>query len=234
MPQDRSARRMIGGRRDRGDEMPPTCALWRGWPLLSRAVTLGRARRRRRRQNKTFTDKFMDALGLQNPTIPNTKSITASARRWSCRRPATCRRRRARPPAGPELAERSGLTARAKVNSSDKPTPRDCDSVIHERARFAPAELSVGGPVARARHDRSERRPRSSANTRAELFNLDWLKKEEYGTFTGEPPRVSLTDPPAGYQTPSPDQPYGIVPENAVPKPSPSSAAHGTTAIGWS
>ena len=33
--------------------------------------------------------------------------------------------------------------------------------------------------------------------------------KEETVKFTGEPPRTSLTDPPPGYQTPSPDQPYG-------------------------
>jgi hypothetical protein len=35
-------------------------------------------------------------------------------------------------------------------------------------------------------------------------------KKEETAKFTGEPPRASLTDPPPGYQTPSPDQPYGL------------------------
>jgi hypothetical protein len=35
-------------------------------------------------------------------------------------------------------------------------------------------------------------------------------KKEETAKFTGEPPRASLTDPPVGYQTPSPDQPYGV------------------------
>ena len=35
-------------------------------------------------------------------------------------------------------------------------------------------------------------------------------KKDELAKFTGEPPRSSLTDPPPGYQTPSPDQPYGI------------------------
>jgi len=35
-------------------------------------------------------------------------------------------------------------------------------------------------------------------------------KKEETAKFTGEPPRCSLTDPPPGYQTPSPDQPYGL------------------------
>src|SRR5512143_665438 len=35
-------------------------------------------------------------------------------------------------------------------------------------------------------------------------------KKEETAKFTGEPPRDSLTEPPTGYQTPSPDQPYGL------------------------
>lgn len=34
--------------------------------------------------------------------------------------------------------------------------------------------------------------------------------KEQYATFTGEPSRSNLTDPPPGYLTPSPDQPYGI------------------------
>jgi hypothetical protein len=40
------------------------------------------------------------------------------------------------------------------------------------------------------------------------------FKKEgETATFTGEPPRTSLTEPPPGYLTPSPNQPYGIGPE---------------------
>ena len=34
--------------------------------------------------------------------------------------------------------------------------------------------------------------------------------KEEVGTFTGEPPRTSLIEPPPGYQTPSPAAPYGV------------------------
>jgi hypothetical protein len=33
--------------------------------------------------------------------------------------------------------------------------------------------------------------------------------KDEIGTFTAEPPRTSLVAPPVGYQTPSPEQPYG-------------------------
>jgi hypothetical protein len=33
--------------------------------------------------------------------------------------------------------------------------------------------------------------------------------QEEVATFTTEPPRQELTAPPSGYQTPSPEQPYG-------------------------
>ena len=43
------------------------------------------------------------------------------------------------------------------------------------------------------------------------LFSNMFRKDDpEAGKFTAEPPRASLTDPPAGYQTPSPDQPYGL------------------------
>ena len=42
-------------------------------------------------------------------------------------------------------------------------------------------------------------------------------KKEEQAKFTGEPPRTSLTEPPSGYQTPSPDQPYGLA-KGVAPK----------------
>jgi hypothetical protein len=38
------------------------------------------------------------------------------------------------------------------------------------------------------------------------MFHTD---DDQTAKFTGEPPRVSLTEPPPGYMTPSPDQPYG-------------------------
>lgn len=44
--------------------------------------------------------------------------------------------------------------------------------------------------------------------------------KPQSATFTGEPTRESLTQPPAGYQTPSPSFPYGIGKDGLeVPKP---------------
>ena len=42
-------------------------------------------------------------------------------------------------------------------------------------------------------------------------------KTDEVATFTEEPPRTTLTEPPPGYQTPSPNQPYGFK-ENVKPK----------------
>jgi hypothetical protein len=41
--------------------------------------------------------------------------------------------------------------------------------------------------------------------------------KEEYTTFTGEVPRSNLIEPPTGYRTPSPYQPYGVGREKWVP-----------------
>ncbi|MBV8790464.1 MAG: hypothetical protein JO237_00270 [Pseudolabrys sp.] len=39
----------------------------------------------------------------------------------------------------------------------------------------------------------------------------------ETAPFTGEPPRANLTEPPSGYRTPSPAQPYGLGREDKTP-----------------
>ena len=44
-----------------------------------------------------------------------------------------------------------------------------------------------------------------------------WAPKEEYTTFTAEPPRSSLLEPPPGYRTPSPNQPFGVGKEKWKP-----------------
>lgn len=50
-----------------------------------------------------------------------------------------------------------------------------------------------------------------------DLWSQVWSPKEEYQTFTGEPPRSSLIEPPAGYRTPSPNQPFGVGKEKWTP-----------------
>jgi hypothetical protein len=59
-------------------------------------------------------------------------------------------------------------------------------------------------------------------NPFASLFSSVGSQKVETAPFTGEKPRTSMTEPPTGYQTPSPAQPYGLGPAKAkynVPKP---------------
>jgi hypothetical protein len=61
-------------------------------------------------------------------------------------------------------------------------------------------------------------RPSTQAELGAKsIFSNMFAPKEEYKTFSSEPPRVSLTDPPAGYRTPSPNQPYGVGQEKWKP-----------------
>ena len=64
-------------------------------------------------------------------------------------------------------------------------------------------------------------------NKKGLFGNLFEKDPPEMTTFTGEPPRVSLTDPPSGYQTPSPDQPYGKNSPDAAPKPYDYMTQHG-------
>jgi hypothetical protein len=49
------------------------------------------------------------------------------------------------------------------------------------------------------------------------IFSKIWgNNSEEYQPFAGEPPRANLIEPPAGYRTPSPSQPYGVGKEKWV------------------
>ena len=51
----------------------------------------------------------------------------------------------------------------------------------------------------------------SQLDTKPGLFSKIFGKDQpDTGSFTGEPPRTALTEPPLGYQTPSPEQPYGV------------------------
>jgi hypothetical protein len=60
------------------------------------------------------------------------------------------------------------------------------------------------------------------------LFGMFSSKDDESARFTGEPPRASLTEPPPGYQTPSPDQPYGMTDRSKAPKATNYSLERGT------
>jgi hypothetical protein len=95
---------------------------------------------------------------------------------------------------------------------------------VEESRPLRPSELNVGQRT-RSRtpaptQDQIESRPSkpSELGYTGGLFGSIFGNKEEAVQFTSEPPRTSLTEPPAGYQTPSPDQPYTAKTERWFPK----------------
>ena len=87
-----------------------------------------------------------------------------------------------------------------------------------DRGRL-PAGTSSGGSQSPEEGGRALRPSelRGGKNLFSDLFS-SFSNTGEVGTFTGEPPRDELTAPPVGYQTPSPEQPYGLSPKNEKAK----------------
>ncbi len=107
---------------------------------------------------------------------------------------------------------------RARDAKAERRKPRK--SVEEDEAVLLPSELNKGTVAARPGH-----RARGGAVTdpadpssvkelgAKSIFSWGGLwgqGTEEYRTFTNEPPRYTLTQPPVGYRTPSPSQPYGV------------------------
>jgi hypothetical protein len=96
----------------------------------------------------------------------------------------------------------------------------------HEDARaLRPDELEMGrllrrgsatAPTDEAK-DGKPMRPSELGYTGGVFGTLFGSSKEAETKFTGEPPRSSLTEPPPGYQTPSPTQPYSAKSEKWLP-----------------
>jgi hypothetical protein len=114
-------------------------------------------------------------------------------------------------------------------------------NIVEETAReqnpLSPSQLTPGG---KSRRVNTSNVPGSSASgygfsdpmSPSELgyhggfFGLFGSKGDQAARFTGEPARTSLVEPPSGYQTPSPVEPYG--PPNAgAPKAENYSLHHG-------
>jgi hypothetical protein len=127
--------------------------------------------------------KFMQFMGLKQSSGPGIN--------YTERAPLVVPPSRDLPPP----AESAGLPAADWPKDPNKPHPKS--EKLH-------AEI-VPGTAVQTPNPHVEKKP---------WYNPSgWFDKEEYASFKGEPMRQSLTDPPAGYRVPSPDQPYGIMPE---------------------
>jgi hypothetical protein len=113
-------------------------------------------------------------------------------------------------PKDPDEARRKAAIAARKKEKALAP---------NEAARpLMPDELAVGKIAAPAKTDTDPVTPGVTSNPvlspsqlgyDGNLLNLFKSNKAEAVEFKGEPTRESLTQPPSGYQTPSPNFPYG-------------------------
>lgn len=134
-------------------------------------------------------------------------------------------------PKDPDIARKKEAARQARIEAS-----KSADQKFRDEARvLSPSEMMPGVSATNRMPRVSSGTPRAGANVNETgdkltpsqlgynggLFgNLFGGKKDdEQARFTSEPPRASLTDPPVGYQTPSPDQPYGVGSDrNKAPK----------------
>jgi hypothetical protein len=119
-------------------------------------------------------------------------------------------------PPAPNWPKDADVERAKQAKKDDKPSYQK-DNVIESARVLRPDELDrVGKSSASAAGDggstaNSIMTDPSDKGGKASLFG-SMFKKDQYATFTGEPSRQVLTDPPPGYLTPSPDQPYGVGP----------------------
>ena len=163
---------------------------------------------------QSFGSQILKAIGLPDPDHPEYEI------NYSERSPLVVPPSRNLPapilaePPVPNWPQDPDIKKRQAAKSERTIVHPNGDPVMDEGRPLRPDELIPKGSHSSAVSNSPGIEPKQKS-----LFSFDWFNKEEYGTFIGEPPRASLTDPPPGYQTPSPDQPYGISPDRKPAKP---------------
>ncbi len=115
---------------------------------------------------------------------------------------------------------------RRKLEEQQAKNRIETDVREHEQNPLRPDELAPGprprnmpNPDAERAKNGSEILSPSELGYKGGLLGKMFHgKSDDVAQFTGEPPRTHLTEPPPGYQTPSPNQPYGIVGAAAATK----------------
>ncbi|MGO8924443.1 MAG: hypothetical protein ACLQF4_16075, partial [Xanthobacteraceae bacterium] len=165
----------------------------------------------------SFSSKVLKAIGLPDPDHPEYEI------NYSERSPLVVPPNRNLPapiatdkPPAPNWPQDPDLKKHQAAKAEKSIVRPNGDPVMDEGQPLQPDRLIPPGSRSSAASSSPGIEPKQGKG----ILTFDWFRKEEYGTFTGEPPRASLTDPPPGYQTPSPDQPYGIPPDRKPGKAS--------------
>jgi hypothetical protein len=118
----------------------------------------------------------------------------------------------------PDWPKDPDMERRARAKAENKKVKPHGDYVSESSRPMRPDEYNLpNAPKGNAAGDADStadtlmRDPRDTGAKKSIFSGIGGIfRKNEYTTFTGEPSRETLTDPPPGYLTPSPDQPYGV------------------------
>ena len=123
-------------------------------------------------------------------------------------------------PKDPDVVQR-----KAEATKKKQPSRTAAQAMEAEGSPLSREELDKGkttGPVggSASPEDGSRAMKPSELGSKSFFKGMfsSFSNEGETGTFDGEPARGNLTAPPAGYQTPSPSQPYGIGPKGQKAK----------------
>ena len=123
-------------------------------------------------------------------------------------------------PKDPDVVQRKAAAAKKK-----EPARTAAQTMEAEGRPLSRDELDKGkttGPVGGSASPEEAGRAMRPSELGGKSFFKDifssFSNEGETGKFDGEPVRENLTAPPTGYQTPSPDQPYGVGPKNQKAK----------------
>jgi hypothetical protein len=111
-----------------------------------------------------------------------------------------------------EKRRKAAVAVKRKVSSIDESRALRPNEMMPNgtdaKAKTAPTAISSDPP------DGAPIKP-SGLGFNGWTLNSLFGSKPETGTFSSEPPRASLTEPPVGYRTPAPNQPYGLSKDKA-------------------
>lgn len=175
------------------------------------------------RAPEQFYDGVMGALGLQRekPAINyRERSPLVVPRDTSLPPPQSTAVNNPNWPVDPEVKQARALAAAERDDGMTSSQRMDKNMLP-----LLPSEIAMGrtGSPQNNPHVSSDSiglpTPWSALGYKGGLFSkMFGGKEEETAKFTGENPRTSLVTPPAGYQTPSPNQPYGLAKDKYKPQ----------------
>jgi hypothetical protein len=120
-------------------------------------------------------------------------------------------------PKDPDVAQRKAEAVKKKQPYRTAAEAMDAEGRPLSRAELDKGKVAPGTTASASQTPEESARPMKPSELGSKSFFSDifssFSDKGETGTFTGEPVRENLTAPPAGYQTPSPSQPYGLAPK---------------------